>query len=244
MFDQFSRTKLIYGNELDSLKDKTVAVFGVGGVGCYVIEALARSGVGNFVLVDNDVFSLSNLNRQLYANRNTVGKAKVEVAKENILNINENANVKTVKAFVLPETIEQFEFDKYDYVVDAIDTVSGKLTIIENAKKNNTPVISCLGTGNKIDPTKLEITDIYKTDIDPLAKVMRKECKARRIKKLKVLCSKEYPIKPLYDELGFEIKGKDRPAPGSSPFVPSSAGLLIASEVVKDLLKFDPKGRR
>lgn len=245
MFDQYSRTKLIYGNEtIDSLKNKTVAVFGIGGVGCYVVEALARCGIGNFVLVDNDVFSLSNLNRQLYANKKTIGRAKVEVAKENILNINEEANVVTVQKFVLPETVETFEFAKYDYVVDAIDTVSGKLTIIENAKKHNIPVISCLGTGNKIDPGKLEITDIYKTDIDPLAKVMRKECKNRRIRKLKVLCSREYPVKPLYEENGFEIKGKDRPAPGSSPFVPSSAGLMIASEVVKDLTHFDPKGRR
>ncbi|MDO4199034.1 MAG: tRNA threonylcarbamoyladenosine dehydratase [Erysipelotrichaceae bacterium] len=245
MSDQLSRTKLIYGEKnIDSLKDKTVAVFGIGGVGCYVVEALTRAGIGHFVLVDNDEFTITNLNRQLYANKNTIGKSKVDVAKENIISINEEAIVDTYKIFYLDETKDQFDFGKYDYVIDAIDTVSGKLSIIEECKKCDVPVISCLGTGNRIDPSKLKITDIHKTDIDPLAKVMRKECRNRGIKKLKVLCSDEKPIKPLYEELGYEIKGKDRPAPGSTPFVPSCAGIMIAAEVIKDLLEFNEEDRK
>ena len=235
----FSRTELLVGNEkMNVLKNAHIAVFGIGGVGGYVVEALARCGVGCFDIIDNDTVSTTNLNRQIIALHSTVGRLKVDVMKERILDINPNAIVNTHACFFLEETKDQFDFSKYDYVIDAIDTVSGKIEIILESQRNNVPVISCMGTGNKMDPTKLEITDIYKTSICPLAKVMRKELKNRRVKKCKVLYSKEYPIKPVMtEEVLKEIpEGSTRRSiPASNSFVPSSAGLIIASEVVKDM---------
>ena len=236
MQDAFSRMEIILGSEgVDKLSKAKIAVFGLGGVGSYVVEALARCGVASLTLVDNDSFSLTNINRQLYALRSTIGKSKVLVAKERIRDIDENILVNTYETFYNEDTADMFDFRAFDYVVDAIDTVTSKLLLIERAKACHVPVISCMGTGNKLDPSKFEITDISKTSVCPLAKVMRAELRKRGIRKVKVLYSREKPMKPLADN--GERKGTtDRPVPGSISFVPSVAGLMIAGEVIRDLL--------
>ncbi|MCI5530794.1 MAG: tRNA threonylcarbamoyladenosine dehydratase [Blautia sp.] len=236
MQDAFSRMEIILGSEgVDKLSKAKIAVFGLGGVGSYVVEALARCGVASLTLVDNDSFSLTNINRQLYALRSTIGKSKVMVAKERIRDIDENILVNTYETFYNEDTADMFDFRAFDYVVDAIDTVTSKLLLIERAKACHVPVISCMGTGNKLDPSKFEITDISKTSVCPLAKVMRAELRKRGIRKVKVLYSREKPMKPLADN--GERKGTtDRPVPGSISFVPSVAGLMIAGEVIRDLL--------
>lgn len=236
MLNQFSRTELLYGKEaINKLAHTKVAIFGIGGVGGYVVEALVRSGVGHFVLVDNDKVSITNLNRQIIATMDTVGRYKVDVMKERILSINPQADVETRQCFFLPENQDEFDFASYDYVVDAVDTITAKIAIIMQAKAYHVPVISSMGAGNKKDPTAFEITDIYKTSIDPLARVMRHELRKHGIKNLKVVYSKEKPTMPLEnDEIASE-NDKRRSAPGSTAFVPSVAGLIIASEVIKDL---------
>lgn len=239
MINQFSRTELLLGSKaIETLKNAHVAIFGIGGVGGYVVEALVRSGIGHFTIIDNDKVSLSNCNRQIIATTKTVGLDKVDVMKERILSINPDAIVDTYKCFFLPETQDQFDFTHFDYVVDAIDTVSGKIAIILKAKEANVPVISSMGTGNKLNPMAFAVSDIYKTEMDPLAKVMRHELKKRHVKKLKVVYSKEKPIEPLISEdIKKEIAHTSRRSvPGSNAFVPPAAGLLIASEVVKDLI--------
>ena len=226
MLNQFSRTQLIYGEEkMERLASSRVAVFGIGGVGGYAVEALVRSGIGALDLIDDDKVCLTNLNRQIIATRKTVGRYKVDVAKERIHDINPDCEVRTYKTFFLPDTQDQFDFRKYDYVVDAIDTVTGKLAIIEKAQEASVPVISSMGAGNKVNPAMFEVADIYDTSICPLAKVMRRECKKRGIDSLKVVYSKEESIRPL----------EDVPFPGSTAFVPSVAGLIIAGEVINDL---------
>ena len=230
MLNQFSRTELIIGKEgIDKLNKAKVAIFGLGGVGSFVTEGLVRAGIGNFLLVDKDVFDITNLNRQLLATRKTIGKPKVEVAKERILDINPNVKVEILQEFFMPESRDFFD-DSIDYIIDCIDTVTAKIELVVRAKSKNIPIISCMGTGNKLDPTKFEIADIYKTSVCPLAKVMRKELKDRSIESLKVLYSKEEPIKH-----NKTIDGKL--VPGSISFVPSVAGLIIAGEVIKDLIK-------
>lgn len=234
MTEKFSRTEMLIGSDaVEKLRNTRVAVFGVGGVGGYVVEALARAGVGAIDLIDNDTVSVSNINRQIIALESTVGRLKTEVMRERIHDINPEANVKCINKFVLPENIDEFDFTVYDYIVDAIDTVSGKLAIIEKAYFLGKPVISSMGTGNKLDPTRFQITDINKTSVCPLARVMRYELKKRGVKKLKVLFSDEEPMKP--SEEYKNEKGKAIPA--SISFVPSLAGLIIASQVVKDLIK-------
>lgn len=233
MQDMYSRTELLIGKEaVEKLKNSRVAIFGVGGVGGYTVEALARSGVGTFDLIDNDKFSLSNLNRQIYATLDTVGLSKVEVAKERIESINKSACVNIYETFYTPETAEQFDFSQYDYVVDAIDTVVGKISLIEQAKKCGVPVISAMGAGNKLDATDFEVADISKTSVCPLARVIRTELKKRKIENVKCVYSKEVPKK---SELKDENTQKTIPA--SISFVPSVVGLIIAGEVVKDLIK-------
>lgn len=239
----FSRTAMLIGKDgIEKLKNSSVAVFGIGGVGGYTVEALARSGIGTFHLIDNDTVSESNLNRQIIATRKTIGRLKVEVAKERILEINPNAAVLTYPTFFLPENADEFDFSKYDYVVDAIDTVTGKLEIIVRANKAGIPVISAMGAGNKMDPTAFVVTDIYKTSVCPLAKVMRRELKKRGIKKLKVVYSTETAMKPIeFEEKPLEettsfAPNKKRATPGSMSFVPGVAGLILAGEVIKDLL--------
>ena len=229
----FSRTAILIGEEtLQKLKNARVAVFGVGGVGGYVAEALARSGVGALDLIDKDTVSESNINRQIIALHSTVGKLKTEVAAERARDINPDICVRTHNVFYLPETADRFDFSAYDYIVDAIDTVSGKIALIQRAKEVNTPVISSMGAGNKLDPTKFEVADISKTSVCPLARVMRRELKKRGIEHLKVVYSKEEPLpSPLIDE----ESGKS--IPGSIAFVPSVVGLIIAGEVIKDLIK-------
>lgn len=230
MLNQFSREELIIGKEVvEKLHNKKVAIFGLGGVGSYVLEGLVRSGIENLVLVDKDVFDITNLNRQLLATHKTIGKPKVKIAKERALDINPNANIEIHQEFFLPET-EGILDDTIDYIVDCVDTVTAKIELVLRANKLNIPIISAMGTGNKLDPTRFEVTDIYKTSVCPLAKVMRKELKARNIKKLKVVYSKEEPIKP---KENLEEKG----VPGSISFVPSVAGLIMAGEVIKDLIK-------
>lgn len=224
------RTALIYGKEtLEALENKKVMVVGLGGVGGYVVEALTRMGIGHFILIDHDVVSESNINRQLIATYQTIGQKKINVMKERMLTIQPEVDVKTLDMFVLPENIDSINFEGVDYIVDAIDCVTAKIALILKAKELNIPIISSMGTGNKVNPALLEITDIYKTSMCPLAKVMRHELKKRGIKKLKVLYSKEEQQKNII------VDGKKR-APGSTPFVPSSAGLLIASEVTADLI--------
>lgn len=246
MLDRFSRTQLVFGKEaMDRLKGSHVAVFGVGGVGGYTVEALARSGVGAIDIIDNDKVCLTNINRQIIATTKTVGKYKVDVAKDRIEEINPDCKVTAFKTFYMPETADRFDFTQYDYVVDAIDTVTGKIALIENAKKAGTPIISSMGAGNKVDPTAFEVADIYKTSVCPLARVMRYELKRRGIKKLKVVYSKEKPIPPIADEdpngengclsKADKVPGK-RQVPGSTAFVPSVAGLIIAGEVIKDII--------
>ena len=229
----FSRFELLVGQEnIEKLNQSKVLVFGVGGVGGFVVEALVRSGIGSMTIVDNDTVSLTNLNRQIIATQDTIGKKKVEVMKERILSINPNCHVETLKMFYLPETADSINLKDYDYVVDAIDTITAKIELAVRCEKEKVPLISSMGTGNKLNPSMLEVSDIYKTSVCPLAKVMRRELKQRRVKHLKVVYSKELPIKPKPSK---EITNK-RTVPGSTAFVPSSAGLLIASEVVKDLL--------
>ena len=253
MLNQFSRTELIFGKEaMERLARARVAVFGIGGVGGYTVEALARSGVGALDLIDDDKVCLTNINRQIYALRSTVGKYKVDVAKERILDINPECRVETYKTFYMPDTAEQFDFSQYDYIVDAIDTVTGKIEIIEQAKKAGVPVISSMGAGNKTDPTAFEVTDIYKTSVCPLAKVMRYQLKSRGIKKLKVVYSKEQPVRPVEDMAiscrqhcicppGTRKCTVRRDIPGSNAFVPSVVGLIIAGEVIKELAQYDEK---
>ena len=232
MLEQFSRTALLIGKEsIEKLQNSKVAVFGIGGVGSYVVEGLARAGVGSFILVDKDVVDETNINRQIIATYQTIGVPKVEVAKQRISEINPNAKIEIYKEFFMPESIDFFN-EKIDYVVDCVDTVTAKIEIIIRAKNHNIPVISCMGTGNKLDPTKFEVEDIYKTSICPLAKVMRKELKQRGVESLKVVYSKEEPIKTnTFDE------EKNKPIAGSISFVPSVAGLIIAGEVVKDIIR-------
>lgn len=224
MREQLSRTELLIGQAaIERLTEARVAVFGVGGVGGYVVEALARSGVGSFVLIDKDVVSLSNLNRQIIATRDTVGRDKTEVMKERILSINPYARVELRKCFYLPENAEEFDFSTYSYVVDAVDTVTAKIDIILQAQKAGVPVISSMGAGNKLDPTKFQVADIYATKGCPLAKVMRRELRKRGVESLKVVYSTEEPVKT------------GQRTPGSMAYVPSVAGLIVASEIVRDL---------
>ena len=231
--EQFSRTELLLGKEaLEHLSGCRVAVFGIGGVGGYVCEALARSGVGALDLIDDDKVCMSNINRQIIATTKTVGRYKTEVMKERILDINPEAEVNTYNCFFLPENASDFPFDKYDYVVDAIDTVTAKIGLIMKCKEEGIPIISSMGAGNKLDPTQFRVADIYKTNMDPLAKVMRHELKKRGIRKLNVVYSEEKPMTPIG---GFQQEGKRRSIPGSTAFVPSVAGLIIAGEVIKDL---------
>ena len=239
MLSQFSRTELLIGKEgMERLGNSRVAVFGVGGVGGYAVEALARSGVGELDLIDNDQVALTNLNRQIIATTKTLGRDKVDVAKERVLEINPSAKVNIYKTFYLPETKDQFDFTKYDYVVDAIDTVSGKISLAVQAQEVGTPIISSMGAGNKLDPTAFQVTDIYKTSVCPLAKVMRRELKKRGIKKLKVVYSEEKPITPGENiEMEKEQQMQQRQVPGSVAFVPSVAGLIIAGEVIKDIVQ-------
>lgn len=229
--NQFSRTELLIGRDnLNKLNKAKVAIFGIGGVGSYVVEALARSGVGNFVLIDNDVINISNINRQLIATHNTIGSLKVEVAKQRILSINPSATVTTFSEFFMPGNNSILD-QTITYIVDAIDTITAKIELVMQSQELNIPIISSMGTGNKLNPNIFEITDIYKTQMCPLAKVMRKELKSRNIKHLKVLYSKEKTIKNNIIERNGKV------IPGSISFVPSVAGLLIAGEVIKDLTK-------
>lgn len=238
MINQFLRTEMLIGKDaVEKLNNSRVAVFGVGGVGGYVVEALSRAGVGNIDIIDNDTISVSNLNRQIIALNSTVGKNKVDVLKARLLDINPNLKVETYKCFFTRNT--EFDFSKYDYVVDAIDTVVGKLELIIRAKSANVPIICSMGTGNKMNPTMFEVADISKTSVCPLAKVIRQELKKRRIKKVKVVYSKEMPLKPIVTEdMDVETKG-GRIAPASNSFCPAVAGLIIASEVIKDLIAYE-----
>ena len=236
MQNQFSRTELIIGNEnVEKLHKAKVAIFGLGGVGSYVVEGLARAGIGNFILVDKDVVDITNLNRQIIATTKTVGKPKVEVARDRILEINLNANIEIHQEFFMPESIGILD-DTVDYIVDAVDTVTAKIELVMRANKLNIPIISSMGTGNKLDPTRFEVTDIYKTSVCPLAKVMRKELRVRGIKKLKVVYSKE---EPKYNKIEKQDTHSKKQTPGSISFVPSVAGLIIAGEVIKDIIKFE-----
>ena len=250
MLTQFSRTELLLGKEaMDKLKNSRVAVFGIGGVGGYVCEALVRSGVGAFDLIDDDKVCLTNLNRQIIATRKTVGKYKVDVMKERMLEINPDVNVRIHKCFFLPENADEFPFDEYDYVVDAVDTVTAKIELVMKSQAMNVPIISSMGAGNKLDASAFKVADIYKTQMCPLAKVMRRELKKRHVKKLKVVYSEEKPTRPIEDMAiscrnhcicppGAEHKCTERrDIPGSVAFVPSVVGLIIAGEVVKDLVQ-------
>ena len=248
MLNQFSRTQLLLGQDgMDRLANARVAVFGVGGVGGFTVEALARSGVGTIDLIDDDKVCLTNINRQIIALRSTVGKYKVDVAAERLRDINQNIQVNTFKTLYMPDTAHQFDFSQYDYVVDAIDTITGKLELVMQAHKAGTPIICSMGAGNKLDPTAFRVADIYKTSVDPLARVMRHELRKRGIKKLKVVYSEEPPMRPVDDMAsscrtncicppGAERKCTERrDIPGSNAFVPSVVGLIIAGEVIKDL---------
>ena len=257
MLTQFSRTQLIYGPEaMDKLAQSRVLVIGIGGVGGYAVEALARSGIGTLDLVDDDRICLTNLNRQLYATHSTIGRYKVEVAKERVHDICPNTAVNIHACFYLPDTADQFDFSQYDYIVDAIDTVKGKLEIVTRAKAENVPVISSMGAGNKIDPTRFRVADIADTRVCPLARVMRTELRKRGIPALKVVYSDEPPIRPVED-MAISCRAHcvcppgtarkctvRRDIPGSTAFVPSVAGLILAGEVVNDLTGFEPGNRR
>lgn len=237
MSDRFIRTELMLGHSaMEKLKKSHVAVFGVGGVGGYAVEALSRSGVGSLDLIDNDVVAESNINRQIIAMTKTIGKYKVDVAKGRVLDINPDIEVNAIKTFYTPQTASEFDFSKYDYIIDAIDTVAGKIELVMQANATNTPIISSMGAGNKLDPTAFEVSDIYKTSICPLARVMRRELNKRHIKKLKVVYSKEKPIQPKIDEVALQEETNKRQIPASNAFVPSVAGLIIAGEVIKDLI--------
>ncbi len=250
MLNQFSRTELLFGKEaMDKLQNSRVAVFGIGGVGGYVCEALVRSGVYHFDLIDDDQVCLTNLNRQIIATRKTVGQYKVDVMRERILEINPDADVSVHKCFFLPENADDFPFEEYDYVVDAVDTVTAKIELVMKAQEKGVPIISSMGAGNKLDPSAFRVADIYKTRVDPLARVMRREMKKRGVKKLKVVYSEEDPKRPIEDMAvscrnhcicppGAQHKCTERrDIPGSTAFVPSVAGLIIAGEVIKDLTK-------
>lgn len=231
MSEKFVRTRNLIGDEaMEKLAKARVAIFGVGGVGGHVVEALARSGVGAIDLIDSDTVAMSNINRQLIATLSTVGKYKVDAMKERIADINPDCKVEAIRCFYLPETKDEFDFSKYTYVVDAVDTVTAKLQLVCEAKEKNVPIISSMGAGNKLNPAMFEVADIYKTSVCPLAKVMRRELKKRGIESLKVVYSKEEALKP-------QSEDGDARTPGSTAFVPSVAGLIIASEVVKDLIK-------
>ena len=250
MLNQFSRTELLLGrNGMEALRHARVAIFGIGGVGGYTVEALVRSGVGTLDLIDDDRVCLTNINRQIFATRKTVGQYKVDVAKERILEINPDATVYTYKTFYMPDTADQFDFSQYDYVVDAIDTVTGKLELIMQAQRAGVPIISSMGAGNKLDPTAFEVADIYETSVCPLARVMRRELKKRGIEKLKVVYSKETAMVPIED-MSISCRAncicppgtarkctQRRQVPGSNAFVPPVAGLIIAGEVIKDLVR-------
>ena len=248
MLTQFSRTELLLGKEaMEKLKNAKVAVFGIGGVGGYVCEALVRSGVGAFDLIDDDKVCLTNLNRQIIATRKTIGKYKTDVMKDRILEINPDARVEVHKCFFLPENADEFPFEEYDYIVDAVDTVTAKISLVMKAQEMNVPIISSMGAGNKLDASQFRVADIYKTKVCPLAKVMRRELKKRGVKKLKVVYSEEQPTRPVEDMAiscrtncicppGAAHKCTERrDIPGSTAFVPSVAGLIIASEVIKDI---------
>ncbi|MBO5238795.1 MAG: tRNA threonylcarbamoyladenosine dehydratase [Lachnospiraceae bacterium] len=250
MLNQFSRTELLFGKDaMERLEQSRVAVFGIGGVGGYTVEALVRSGIGAIDIIDDDKVCLTNLNRQIIATRSTIGKYKVDVMKERILDINPNCKVEAYKCFYLPETKDDFDFSRYSYVVDAVDTVTAKIQLVMEAKEKNVPIISSMGAGNKLNPAEFEVADIYKTSVCPLAKVMRRELKKRGVKDLKVVYSKEQPTRPIEDMAiscrancvcppGTEHKCTERrDIPGSNAFVPSVVGLIIASEVIKDLVK-------
>lgn len=250
MLTQFSRTELLFGKEaMDKLAGSKVAVFGIGGVGGYVCEALVRSGVGAFDLIDDDKVCLTNLNRQIIATRSTVGKYKTDVMRDRMLDINPNVEVEVHKCFFLPENADDFPWDSYDYVVDAVDTVTAKIALVMKCKEKNIPIISSMGAGNKLDGSQFKVADIYKTKVCPLAKVMRRELKKRGVKKLKVVYSEEIPTRPIEDMViscrnncicppGAEHKCTERrDIPGSVAFVPSVAGLIIAGEVAKDLIR-------
>lgn len=250
MLNQFSRTALLIGQEgVESLQNKRVAVFGLGGVGGYVVEVLARSGIGSIDLIDDDKVCLTNLNRQILATRKTIGKYKTDVAKERILDLNPQCNISIYQTFFMPDNSKEFPFESYDYIVDAIDTVTGKIELVMKAKEYHVPIISCMGAGNKMDASAFEVSDIYKTSICPLARVMRRELKKRGIEKLKVVYSKEKAMKPIESE---ESSCKSncicppgtqrtctarRAIPGSNAFVPAAAGIITGGEVVKDLLE-------
>ena len=251
MLNQFSRTQLIFGETaMQRLDGARVSVFGIGGVGGYTVEALARSGIGQLDLIDDDKVCITNVNRQLLATLKTVGPYKVDVAKERVADINPKCRVNTFKTFYMPDTKGEFDFSQYDYIVDAIDTVKGKLALVENAQKAGTPIISSMGAGNKVDAAAFEVADIYETSVCPLARVMRYECRRRGIKKLKVVYSKEKPIRPMEDMSiscrrhcvcppGTRKCTVRRDIPGSTAFVPSVAGLIIAGEVIKELTSFE-----
>ena len=237
MNEQFFRTEMLLGSDaMTRLQNARVAVFGIGGVGGYTVEALARAGIGAIDLIDNDTVSISNINRQIIATHSTVGLPKVEAAKRRVLDINPNAKVTTWPLFYNAETADQFDFTQYDYIVDAIDTVTGKLALVERAVAAGTPIICCMGTGNKLDPTRFEVTDISKTTMCPLARVMRKELGKRGIKHLKVVYSREEALTPTGWEEEAAAIGK-RQIPGSVSFVPGAAGLILAGEVIKDIAK-------
>ena len=237
MREEFSRTALLLGNDaMERLQKARVAVFGVGGVGGYTVEAPARSGIGALDLIDSDTVSLSNINRQILASHSTVGMLKVEAAKQRILDINPDAVVRTYPIFYTPETADQFDFTQYDYIIDAIDTVTGKLALVERATQAGTPIICCMGAGNKLDAAAFEVSDLSKTTMCPLARVMRKELGKRGIKHLKVVYSREEALTPVGAEEEAKAIGK-RQIPGSVAFVPGAAGLILAGEVIKDIAK-------
>ena len=239
--NKFDRTKRLLGADaMEKLNKAHVAVFGIGGVGGHAVDALVRSGIGTITIVDSDEVAESNINRQLIATTKSIGRKKVDAMKEHILEINPEVKVYTYDCFFLPETKDNFNFRDYDYVVDAVDTVTAKLSLVEACKEANVSIISSMGAGNKLDPTAFEVTDIYKTSVCPLAKVMRKELKVRGIKKLKVVYSKEIPLEPIADETFVSDEKRSRRAtPGSIAFVPSVAGLILAGEVIKDLVRQD-----
>ena len=236
MINEFSRTELLLGADgMEKLKRARVAVFGIGGVGGYAVEALARAGIGALDLIDNDVISLTNINRQIIALHSTVGLPKTDVMAARVRDINPECEVRTYQTFYGPDTAEQFDFAQYDYIIDAIDTVTGKLALAVNAQKANTPIISSMGTGNKLDPTAFTVTDIYKTSFCPLARIMRKELRKRGIERLKVVYSEEEALTP--EGVTEELPQGRRSIPGSVSFVPSAAGLILAGEVIKDIVK-------
>ncbi len=238
MQKQFLRTQMLLGKEaMEKLENSRVAVFGIGGVGGYVCEALIRSGVGKFELIDSDKVDITNINRQIIATTKTIGMYKTDVMKERMLDINPNAEITVRNCFFLPDNANEFPFENYDYIVDAVDTVSAKIGLVIEAQKKNIPIISCMGAGNKLDGSQFKVSDIFKTKMCPLAKVMRTELKKRGVKKLKVVYSEEKPLKPIAGVLQDNVnKGTARRAiPGSVAFVPSVAGLIVAGEVVKDL---------